>query len=81
VRSVAEAVEQFCQFKEAGFRGVMMPGDVVDRVCDLLARPADLRAMGETLSKVYASHVGAADRMAADALDVAARATTTAAAV
>jgi len=54
-------------------RGVMMPGDVVDRICDLLARPADLRAMGETLSKVYASHVGAAGRMAADALDVAAR--------
>jgi lipid-A-disaccharide synthase len=62
-------------------RGVMMPGDVVDRVCDLLARPGDLRAMGETLSKVYASHVGAADRMAADALDVAARSATTAAVV
>jgi lipid-A-disaccharide synthase len=54
-------------------RGVMMPADVIDRVCDLLARPDDLRAMGETLSKIYASHAGAADRMAADALEVAAR--------
>jgi len=51
-------------------RGVMMPSDVVDRVCDLLARPGDLRSMGETLSKIYASHAGAADRMAADALSV-----------
>jgi hypothetical protein len=51
-------------------RGVMMPADVVDRVCELLARPDDLRAMGETLSKIYASHAGAADRMAADALSV-----------
>jgi len=51
-------------------RGVMMPADVVDRVCELLARPDDLRAMGETLSKIYASHTGAADRMAADALGV-----------
>jgi hypothetical protein len=51
-------------------RGVMMPADVVDRVCDLLARPGDLRSMGETLSKIYASHAGAADRMAADALSV-----------
>jgi hypothetical protein len=29
--------------------------------------------MGETLSKIYASHVGAADRMAADALAAASR--------
>ena len=54
-------------------RGVIMPAEVADRVRDLLARPADLREMGETLSKVYASHAGAADRMAADALGVAAR--------
>jgi lipid-A-disaccharide synthase len=54
-------------------RGVMMPADVVDRACDLLARPGDLREMGETLSKVYASHAGAADRMAADALSVVTR--------
>jgi hypothetical protein len=51
-------------------RGVMMPADVADRVCDLLARPDDLRSMGETLFKIYASHAGAADRMAADALGV-----------
>jgi hypothetical protein len=51
-------------------RGVMMPADVVDRMCELLSRPDDLRSMGETLSKIYASHAGAADRMAADALNV-----------
>ena len=27
VRSVAEAIEDFRQFKEMGFRGVMMPGN------------------------------------------------------
>jgi hypothetical protein len=54
-------------------RGVIMPGDVVASVCDLLGRPAELRTMGETLAKIYASHVGAADRMAADALAIAAR--------
>jgi hypothetical protein len=51
-------------------RGVMLPADVAGRVCDLLARPGDLLEMGETLSKIYASHAGAADRMAADALSV-----------
>ena len=54
-------------------RGVMMPAEVAARACDLLARPDDLRAMGETLSKIYAAHAGAADRMAADALGVVAR--------
>ncbi|HEY5093641.1 MAG TPA: hypothetical protein VII69_00835 [Candidatus Eremiobacteraceae bacterium] len=55
-------------------RGVMMPAEVADRASDLLARPDDLRAMGETLSKIYAAHAGAADRMAADALGVVTRA-------
>ena len=53
-------------------RGVMMPAEVADRVCELLGRPGELRAMGETLSKIYAAHAGAADRMAADALEIAA---------
>ncbi|HLJ83243.1 MAG TPA: hypothetical protein VKT51_03570 [Candidatus Eremiobacteraceae bacterium] len=55
-------------------RGVLMPSDVVAKAVDMLDRPDELRAMGETLSKVYASHVGAADRMAADALAIAASA-------
>ncbi len=53
-------------------RGILMPSDVAAKAADLLDRPDELRAMGETLSKVYASHVGAADRMAADVLAVAA---------
>jgi hypothetical protein len=56
----------------AELRGVLMPSDVVAKAVEMLDRPDELRAMGETLSKIYASHVGAADRMAADALVVAA---------
>lgn len=53
-------------------RGVLMPSEVAARAIEMLDKPDDLRAMGETLSKIYASHVGAADRMAADALAIAA---------
>lgn len=53
-------------------RGILTPDDVAERAGQMLADPQSLRAMGESLAKIYAPHVGAADRMAREALVVAA---------
>jgi lipid-A-disaccharide synthase len=52
-------------------RGILTPHDVAANACALLAKPDELRAMGEALVQIYARDVGAAARMAAQALDVA----------
>jgi hypothetical protein len=52
-------------------RGTLRPVEVAAKAAAMLDRPADLRAMGEALAGIYASHAGAARRMAAEALGVA----------
>jgi lipid-A-disaccharide synthase len=52
-------------------RGILRPADVAAKAAAMLNRPAELRAMGEVLVQIYASHVGASHRMAAEALAVA----------
>jgi lipid-A-disaccharide synthase len=52
-------------------RGVLHPDDVATQAAAMLSSPEDLRAMGETLATIYASHIGAAGRMADEALTVA----------
>lgn len=54
-------------------RGVLMPADVAAAALGLLEDPQALRAMGESLSAIYAADVGAAGRMADEVLDVAAQ--------
>jgi hypothetical protein len=52
-------------------RGVLRPEEVALKAAAMLDRPSDLRAMGECLSEIYRSHVGAASRMAQQALALA----------
>lgn len=52
-------------------RGVLRPSEVAARAASLLDRPSELRAMGEALASIYASHAGASSRMADEALSVA----------
>ena len=53
-------------------RGVLHPSDVAAQAAALLDDPARLDAMGDALSRIYAKDVGAAGRMADEALAVAA---------
>jgi len=53
-------------------RGVLHPADVAAKAASLLDDPVALDAMSEALSRIYAKDVGAAGRMADEALAVAA---------
>lgn len=55
----------------AELRAVLTPRDIAARALELLAAPDDLRAMGDSLARVYAADAGAARRMADEALAVA----------
>lgn len=62
-------------------RGVLDPADVASEAGRMLDDPESLRRMGETLASLYRHDVGAADRMAAEAVAVAAEAAAPAAGV
>ena len=53
-------------------RGVLHPADVAAKAAALLDDPAALDAMSDALSRIYLKDVGAAGRMADEALEVAA---------
>jgi len=55
-------------------RGVLTAADVATVAEGMLARPEMLRETSEALRSLYAAHVGAARRMAVEALAVASRA-------
>jgi hypothetical protein len=54
-------------------RGVLVPGDVAAQAVRMLDDPHSLRLQGETLAKLYATHVGSASRMVDDLLALAGR--------
>ncbi|MBC5805237.1 MAG: hypothetical protein ACR2KS_01485 [Candidatus Eremiobacter antarcticus] len=82
--SIARALERRLKFIaqpniDAGelvapeLRGILKPAEVAAHAAAMLDDAAALRLMGERLKALYASNAGAADRMAAEALSVAAR--------
>lgn len=79
-RAVARKIKFFAQPNiDAGrivapeIRGILTPAEVAAHAAALLDNGHELRTMGETLSALYAKDVGAADRMAAEVLNVAAK--------
>jgi len=79
-RRVAERIPMFAQpnidagrFIAPEIRGILQPHQVAAKAADMLEDAVALRMMGETLAGLYAKDVGAADRMAADVLGLAAK--------
>jgi lipid A disaccharide synthetase len=78
---IAQRIEMFAQpnidagrFVAPEMRGILKPEAVALKAAELLDDPHELRLMGETLAALYASDVGAAQRMAGEVLGVAAKA-------
>jgi lipid A disaccharide synthetase len=79
-RRVAERIPMFAQpnidagrFIAPEIRGILQPQQVAAKAAEMLEDTVALRMMGETLAGLYAKDVGAAERMAADVLGLAAK--------
>ncbi len=77
---VADRIKMFAQpnidagrFIAPEIRGILQPAQVSAKASEMLDDPHSLRLMGESLAALYAKDVGAAGRMAAEILALAAR--------